>query len=59
MITSLLKSPKDVEERDLMNSDTVSIVHLATLNVQEIFNVPESTAVIKNSLTYFRPVPSI
>ena len=36
--------PTDVEGRELIISKAILIVHVATLNVTEMFSVPESTA---------------
>ena len=38
------KSPKDVEGRELINSNAIFIVLVATLNFRAMLSVPESTA---------------
>ena len=51
------KGPKDVEGRELINSNATFIVLVATLNVPEMLSVPESTAFcMLRRTTYFRPI---
>ena len=39
---------QDVEGKEFINTNTIFIVYVATLNVREMFSVPESTVYLQH-----------